>query len=110
MRGIDSRQVTDRSPPCGQQFGEWSKEHDAVDAALDRTPESSAEERDRLLDRFFELEHLILNTPGQEPAAILAKARTLRRMMELEQSAELPVMREIESFVNARTAGETAAG
>lgn len=96
--------AADRDTPLGQRFAEWSEEHDAVDTALERTPESSAEERERLLDRFFELEHLILNTPNQEPAAILAKARTLRRIMELEGADQLAVMREIEAFLIAHTA------
>lgn len=54
-------------PLSAPQFSRWSAERDAVDAALERTPERETEARDALLDRFFELEHLILQTPSDEP-------------------------------------------
>jgi hypothetical protein len=83
-----------------RQFTEWSAERCAVEVALDATPESDPETRDRLLDRAVELENLILNTPGQALEAIRAKARTLRHLMEMARADELAVMREIETFVD----------
>jgi hypothetical protein len=96
MRPAGTTHATDGS---ATRFAAWSAERIELEAALDRTPEGSADLRERLLERAFELEQLILNTPCGGIEAIRAKVRILRLLMEMAQADELPAMREIEAFL-----------
>jgi hypothetical protein len=63
--------------------------------------------REAFLVRAVELERPILDTPAQSSTAIRAQTYALRRRMEMTQADELPVLREIETFVGGFAADVT---
>lgn len=55
-----------------------------------------------MLDRAFELERLILNTPSLELPALRSKADILVWLMEMEGADGLPAMRHIRDYLAAQ--------
>jgi hypothetical protein len=85
-------------------FAAWLAERRLLEQALDRTPEETqAATRERLLDRTFELEGLILNTPSDELRAMRVKAAMLVWLLEMEGCDGLGAMRHIKAFLDHLT-------
>jgi hypothetical protein len=85
-------------------FELWRAERLALEGELDRTPEAQDADgrRERLFDRVFELEHLILTTPSADLAAMQVKAATLVWLMEMDGSDGLPAMRQIQAYIKGQ--------
>ena len=80
-------------------FDFWSAEHERMCTLLDLTPEAEEDARNLLLDRGYELELMIVNTPSSTPSAVRAKAKILHWLMTMEQHEGAPAMRDIHDFV-----------
>jgi hypothetical protein len=78
-------------------------EHLRVREVLSGTPEAEEDKRNALLDRWAELEALVLETPCTSTPAIRAKARMLLLYMDMQGHEFLPAMREIHDFVERST-------
>jgi hypothetical protein len=85
------------SSPQGE-FQQWALERSELSAALERTPEDGAE-RNRLLNRLYELERLIVETPSAKSSDVCMKADILLWYMEMEQADGLPAMRHIRAYL-----------
>lgn len=59
-------------------------------------------EGEALLDRLYELERLIIETPSDDPLALKAKAAILLWCMEMEQADGLPAMRHIRDYLDSQ--------
>jgi hypothetical protein len=83
------------------RFEAWESERVELEGLIDRTPETEAPRRKRLLNRCFELETLIFATPCLELPAIRVKARLLLWLMGMEMADGdgLAVMREIHAYL-----------
>lgn len=79
-------------------FRQWALERAELTAALEIAREETAE-RERLLDRFHELERLIIETPASEVDAMILKTDILLWYMEMERDDGLPAMRHIRAFL-----------
>ncbi|HEY2750059.1 hypothetical protein [Phenylobacterium sp.] len=66
-------------------FAAWFAARDRIDEELRRTPEADEKQRDRLLDRSYELERLIFETESRELSAIRLKARLLLWLITAER-------------------------
>jgi hypothetical protein len=88
----------------GNVFEAWSAERRAIETALDDTLEEiDPDGRERLFDRAFALERLILTTPSVELSAMKAKAHLLLWLMEMERADGLPAMRHIHAYLHQST-------
>ena len=109
MQGSLAPAVALAPPPAFEQIGArhqfdaWLAERDELDAMLDVTPEENEKARDKIYDRFFEIERLIIETACIELPAIQAKVGLLLWLMEMEQADGLPAMRHIKQYID-RTA------
>jgi len=83
-------------------FQQWALKRTELIAALDRTPEEGAE-RDRLLERLYELERLIVETPSVERSDVCMKADILLWYMEMEQADGFPAMRHIRAYLEQQS-------
>jgi len=92
------------SGASAHQFDRWLAERQVLEAALDRTPEATHEEaRERLFDRIFDLEALILETACLDPPAIRAKARLVAWYMEMDEADGLVAMQHIQAYLDRQS-------
>jgi hypothetical protein len=96
----ESLPVAPASPARLHAFDAWLAERRQLEFALDRTPEDKDPAgRERLFDRVFELERLILTTHSNELAGIRAKAAMLVWLMEMDGSDGLAAMKHIRTYL-----------
>ena len=67
---------------------------------LDITPEEHEKARDRIFDRYVQIERLILRTRCLDLPAIKAKAGIILWLMEMEDADGLPAMRHIKAYID----------
>jgi hypothetical protein len=104
-RGDPSRAETfDRL--AADRFGVWNAERDLVLTRLESTPEALEEDRNRLIDRLFDLETLILSVRGGSLPAIQAKAKVLLYRLKEQHEEEAPAMEDIRRFVEITASAE----
>ncbi len=92
--------MTDTLSLGAAEFRAWAMERGELGETLARTPESEAQIRESLLDRSYQLERLIIETPSDELSAIRAKAAILLWHMDMERADGLPAMRHIRTFLD----------
>jgi|GEM_PF-3866717 len=81
-----------------RQFDDWLAERADLHSALEVTPGTDVRAREKILDRYFEVEQLILNTPCIDRRAIRAKATLVLSYMEIERADGVQAMREIKAY------------
>jgi len=88
--------------PCAgpHPFEAWLAERDQLDAMLDVTPEQNEKARDRIFDRYAQIERLIIRTPCLDLPAIKAKVRIILWLMDMEGADGLPAMRHIKAYID----------
>ncbi len=80
------------------QFDEWLAERAELQAILDVTPGSDERTREKIFDRYFTVEQLILNTPCLDLPAVRAKVAVVLSYMEMERADGLQAMRHIKAY------------
>lgn len=93
---------------AGHCFETWLAERSELNAQLNVTPETNEKARDKIFDRCFQIERLIVTTPCFDLPAIRAKAGLLLWYMEMEQADGLPAMRQIKEYLDRFAEGAPA--
>ena len=91
---------TGRSLTGQHPFDAWLAERDILAALLDVTPEENEKARNKIFDRYAQIERLILRTRSLELPAIKAKVGIILWLMEMEDADGLPAMRHIKAYID----------
>lgn len=87
--------------PSLHPFDSWAMERRLLEYALSDAPEEThARARERILDRLFALERLILETECLDLAAVRVKADLVLWTMQMEEADTLSAMRHIHRFLH----------
>ena len=87
---------------AADQFEAWIAERTAIQLALETATKDADADRDRLLNRSFELERRIVETPSAALPAIRAKVEILVWYMQMEQADGLPAMLHIRDYIERK--------
>jgi hypothetical protein len=85
--------------PDQSDFDVWWAEYQRLAVLIAVTPETDERACDRLFERSFRFERLILDTPSSTAPGVRAKAQFLVRLMEMEKHDGAAAMRDIHDFV-----------